>query len=693
MKPRASHLALLLLGAYLVLFLGVRLSSLERDGTVLYRADLFWFLVQPEWFVPNWFGGSLLVALLQRALILSVAAALGLAATATGWLLLHASAIDKELDRLETFVFATAVGLSLWSSYVLVIGLLGGLDERGLLLLPCLAILWLAARRWRGRERPTAAEMPRPVTGSRWNGWACCALLFAGLIVLGSMLPPSDFDVREYHLQAPKEFYQQGRIDFLPHNVYANMPLGAEMWPLAAMLLTGDWWWGALVGKTLIGSMSLLAALGLVAAGRRFFSPEAGIRAALVYLATPWIILVSIHGLIDGVVACYSLLAVYAMLLARRAGTDRFRLLLLAGYLAGAAAGCKYPAVLFVVLPLTCWAGLDVVRKPRSWRPVGILLLTALAGGGLWYAKNAALAGNPTYPLLYSVFGGRTRTPEKDHQWTEAHRPKDFSPQALGSDLARIGLRSEWLSGLLMPLAAIGWLVSLRRRADKRSSRSSESESPTRRTAWLLAGWCLYVITAWWLCTHRIDRFWIVVLPLLALLAAEGWLAWSDRTWRIGIGVLQGVALAWSWLAVVTGALGSNRYFATLDELRVDPQRVSAWHRYFNEHVKQGKLLLIGDAQPFDLEMPVLYNTCFDDCLWEKLAYRESPGALHERLREEGITHLFVDWDEIARYRSPGNYGFSSFVGPGLFQSLVKERVLEPLPVIEGSGGRGYKVR
>ena len=42
------------------------------------------------------------------------------------------------------------------------------------------------------------------------------------------MLPPVDFDVREYHLQAPKEFFQPGRISFLPHNVYANMPLGAE---------------------------------------------------------------------------------------------------------------------------------------------------------------------------------------------------------------------------------------------------------------------------------------------------------------------------------------------------------------------------------------------------------------------------------------------------------------------------------
>ena len=59
------------------------------------------------------------------------------------------------------------------------------------------------------------------------------------------MLPPLDFDVCEYHLQAPKEFFQQGRITFLPHNVYANMALGTEMLSLLAMVVAGDWWWGA----------------------------------------------------------------------------------------------------------------------------------------------------------------------------------------------------------------------------------------------------------------------------------------------------------------------------------------------------------------------------------------------------------------------------------------------------------------
>ncbi len=73
-------------------------------------------------------------------------------------------------------------------------------------------------------------------------------------------------------LQAPKEFYQAGRITFLPHNVYANMPLGTEMLSLLGMVVAGDWWTGALVGKTLIACFAPLTALALLAAGRRFVS-------------------------------------------------------------------------------------------------------------------------------------------------------------------------------------------------------------------------------------------------------------------------------------------------------------------------------------------------------------------------------------------------------------------------------------
>ena len=73
---------------------------------------------------------------------------------------------------------------------------------------------------------------------------------FVVVLLLASMLPSIDFDVLEYHLQGPKEYFQAGKIAFLPHNVYTNMPFNVEMLHLLAMEVMGDWWWGGWPGSS-----------------------------------------------------------------------------------------------------------------------------------------------------------------------------------------------------------------------------------------------------------------------------------------------------------------------------------------------------------------------------------------------------------------------------------------------------------
>src|SRR5206468_625790 len=135
----------------------------------------------------------------------------------------------------------------------------------------------------------------------------------------------------------------------------------------------------ALVGKTLIGLFAPLTALALLAAGRRFVTPAAGIVAALVYLSTPWIALVSTQGLVEGGFAFYLFLALYGVLLWREkksASDPSTPILALAGFLAGAAVSCKYPAVLFCVLPLTMWIGYTTIASRNKTaevvKPVGV---------------------------------------------------------------------------------------------------------------------------------------------------------------------------------------------------------------------------------------------------------------------------------------------------------------------------------
>jgi hypothetical protein len=51
-----------------------------------------------------------------------------------------------------------------------------------------------------------------------------------------------------------------------------------------------------------------------------------------------------------------------------------------------------------------------------------------------------------------------------------------------------------------------------------------------------------------------------------------------------------------------------------------------------------------------------------------------------------------VEWSEIARYRSPGNYGFTPFVTEAFFRNLVEAKVLDP-PSKLGARQELYKVR
>jgi hypothetical protein len=303
-----------------------------------------------------------------------------------------------------------------------------------------------------------------------------------------------------------------------------------------------------------------------------------------------------------------------------------------------------------------------------------------IGGCGLWFAKNWLLTGNPTYPLLYGLFGGETWTAEKAALFDQVHRPHVFTLRALWTELYRVVMGTDWLSPLVFPLAALSLLV--------------------RKHRAMIIGLWLYIaliIALWWLFTLRIDRFWVPAFSILALLAGAG-ACWCDqKLWRYGVAAVLVLGLAFNFLLAGSRATGYNKFFVPLAELRTDPERIDPWHLYFNRHASDGRILMVGEAQVFDLEMPILYNTWLDDSIFERLVRDPATGRLREpqairaRFREKQITHVYVHWGEIQRYRSTG-YGGHDFIQPEVFETLVRAGVLAPLPPIEDHPGRAYLV-
>ncbi len=186
----------------------------------------------------------------QRFDVWLVAGAILAGAWGIGHLALRFIGVGLPRRSSERTVFAFGLGLSALSLTTLGFGLLGWQSRVLFGALICAAVSFECFFRWRGLPKD-GDRMTEFGTGNRDpNEDSVDALLKAGCLaaispfvlamLLGATLPSTDFDVNEYHLQGPKEFYQNGRVTFLPHNVYTSFPFLTEMLSLLAMVLVNN---------------------------------------------------------------------------------------------------------------------------------------------------------------------------------------------------------------------------------------------------------------------------------------------------------------------------------------------------------------------------------------------------------------------------------------------------------------------
>ena len=700
-------------------------SSVSRVDVWLALPDLLWwnFVPPPDSAPSSWAN------LWQRADLIAVAAAIWLGSWAIGGLLLRALRVPLAARSAERLVCACGLGLSAVSLLTLGCGLAGWMSPwlLGSLLIAAvigegLFCLTNRAGAPPSEDRPSnlrllagfvtrGEQLPFPLIA---KSLAVVTMgLFLLAMLLGSLLPPTDFDVKAYHLTGPKEYFLDGRITFLPHNVYTNFPFLTEMHCLLGMVLRQDWYRGALAGQAVLMGFAPLTGLALFCAGRRWFGNAAGWLAATIYLSTPWTYRLAIIAYVEGALSCYLFLALFAVLLAietQRREADvsgANRLLLLAGLFAGSAMSCKYPGLVSVVIPLVLSIAFVAFKSQRSViKPViSFFSGTALAVGP-WLLKNLVMTGNPVYPLAFGLFGGRDWDAASHAKWRAGHSPKSFAIFSSEEDRTLVQFfidviaMADWLSPLLFGLAplALMWVVSGQSSVVSGTS-TRNSELGTRnliRCLWLFVA---YLFFQWWLLTHRIDRFWVPLIPVVALLAAVGCLWSSSTLWRRVCGAFVVLSVLFN-LGFATSALcGNNMYLRDLDEARRGSRTVPGSEntaptiQFLNELFMAGQLpsnsniLCVGDAQVFDARPHVIYNVVFNQPIFRDWLAERPAGEVSDRdwplrpieevrrkFESEGVTHVLVNWQELLRYRM--TYGYSDFVTPQRFAWLQEQGLL-----------------
>ncbi|MBI2192631.1 MAG: glycosyltransferase family 39 protein [Planctomycetes bacterium] len=601
-------------------------------------------------------------------------------------------------EKLESWIFALAAGYGGLALTTLALGVTAGLLRPLFLLgvagLCILGVRDLAAVR---ADVESAAASVRGHGLGRVLAASAPALLLMVLAALAACVPPLDYDALEYHLGAPAEYYRAGRIDFIRYNVYSNFPFNTEMLYLLCTVIAGDLLTGAFLAQCVNLQLGLLCAAAVGMAGWRIFNPRAGFVAALVFLISPWFTRSAIKAYDTLALSLYAFLAVYAFYRHVQSpdaqAKPTLRWLALAAVTAGLAMGTKYPAFLFVGMPLAlATAAFGIARKtpaPALGRQLALAALIPLLLVSPWLIKNAVHTHNPIYPLLGNLFPGPEWDAEREARFVRAHRAEWLGPLDLLREAGYRAFLAEGSSPLFIVfLPALLWL------------------GEGRRASAFFLGYTALFFLLWACFTHRIDRFLVPALPGLCLLAGAGFSACIERPVRTVAGALLAGLLAFhtfeglivhahlDGLQVALGIETPEEYLRRVAQHTNFPaEAVGYLNREVGPKLNDGeRVLFLGDAETFYCDRNYFLSATVFDRQWLDEAFGSVPGeslrkpgpedvlrALRQ-IREWGVTHLYVNWPEIYRLQTSYAYNDRGEERPGYLKCLGPLRFPPGLP-------------
>lgn len=369
------------------------------------------------------------LTLIERGLDLLCLAGLGLVAVGLGRVVLSLTNL-RFVSKAESAVFGMALGLGLMSHLVFVLAAFQIL-YRGFVygLIAVCAVLALFGWSRQVRYLPDATQdvsrhgylAKAFVRADRALLVVLCVVLVLALLLV--LTPAICRDALIYHLAVPTRYLAKHGFHFIDGNVFANYPLGAEMLYITGLSLRADLG-GDVLSKGIHFVMGLSILAGMYTLSKRHFQDSCSrILPLVLFYTIPSVFVVSHRAYSDLTLSLYAFLAVYCFinwLSAQESGQDEQGWIALCGSYTGFALSAKYTALFMPFLAFfgLLWAARryhGANQGRAAVRLVWLYMIFTILVGCPFYIKNWWITGNPLYPFLHKVFGGKGWDSDQAH--------------------------------------------------------------------------------------------------------------------------------------------------------------------------------------------------------------------------------------------------------------------------------------
>lgn len=589
-----------------------------------------------------------------------------------------------ETTILEQTLIALALGFGFIATGVLILGIIGQLTTVAV-------YLWLtvcgfaSSFQWKdifaavakmGQFRPKNLTTGRIDPERIFLPLLCLSLL---ALIPMALTPVRDYDALMYHLQIPRMVLENGRYYFDPAFYRLSYPALTELLFLIGIAFHVD-----IFSQWISLTYAILFFLSVYAYGRRFFNPSIAIMAVCILAGNPAFPTYATAPGNDFSWAYYDFWCVFALSVwASSVNREQRKIfLLLAGVMAGLAAGTKYLALPFIgiggILVLGISREFKDDAKWSSLKNLAIFGLTTAVVASPWYVKNLAWTGNAFYPL---IFGGPG--------WGALQR------ELLNDYMGSFGTGHGLLDLLLIP-------VNLYLAQPRFATMSLEIVHPL---LWL--GFAIFLFREWkdhkilvlysitgfvvWCLSMDVIRFLLPLSGCLALLSARVIFAFP-RSIKFAVSFLFIAGFMLITIGYESSEISST---GTLEYLSENMTTTKFLERnvydykmteYILEHVdKTDRVLFLWSGQGYYCDSRCLPD---DEQTIAILLSMDSPTpeALAHRLRSNGITHLLLGkpdayWfislhDPRNLHRDALEYFESTFL-PTCGKSIFKDNLIE----------------